>query len=68
MTGVQTCALPILLGQYLDAIGGTTHAEAFSLIADTRLELRLSQRLAKLESGNANAGEKKLTFMPLLNR
>ena len=61
-------ALDELLGQYLDAIGGTTHAEAFNLITDTRLELRLSQRLAKLESGNANAGEKKLTFMPLLNR
>jgi hypothetical protein len=54
-------ALDGLLRQYLDAIGAYTHVEEFSLAANTRLGLRLSQRLAKL-------GVHSPLFLPLIRR
>jgi hypothetical protein len=57
-------ALDGLLMQYLDAIGANTHAEAFDLVADARLELRLAQKLAKL--GGAVA--KIQVFLPMVRK
>jgi hypothetical protein len=54
-------ALDGLLRQYLDAVGATTHVEEFSLAANTRLALRVSQRLAKLEMHGP-------VFLPLIRR
>ncbi|NJM40848.1 MAG: hypothetical protein HC853_08780 [Anaerolineae bacterium] len=55
-------ALDALLRQYLDAIGATTHVEESSLLAHTRLQLRLSQRLAKLEQTQRSV------YLPLIRR
>lgn len=57
----RTDALDGLLKQYLDAIGANTHVEEFSLAANTRLELRLSQRLTKLDM-------QRPIFLPLVRR
>jgi hypothetical protein len=60
----RTNRLDSLLRQYLDAIGANTHAEAFDLIADARLELRLAQRLAKLDG----ATTKTQVFLPIVRK
>jgi hypothetical protein len=60
----RTNALDGLLKQYLDAIGANTHAETFDLIADARLELRLAQRLAKLDG----ATTKTQVFLPIVRK
>lgn len=41
-------ALQDLLNEYLDAIGAMTHVEELNFVTNTRLELRLSRRLAEL--------------------
>ena len=57
-------ALDGLLAQYLNAIGNSTRAEEFNMIADARLELRLAQRLAMLDE----TSKKNLVFLPLMQK
>ena len=58
-------ALDNVLKRYLDTIGAGTHAEEFSLAADTRIELRVSQRLARLDAQGSTHGA---IYLPLIRR
>lgn len=58
-------ALDDMLKQYLDAIGTGTHTEELALAADTRIELRVSQRLARLATGALGHGA---VFLPMIQR
>ena len=60
-------ALTGLLGGYMDAIGAGTHVEAFKLVDNARLEMRLAQRLAKLTTGTPVDGQLHI-YMLMLQR
>ena len=60
----RATALEGLLNEYLDAIGTTAHVEDVGLIGDTRMALRMAQRLAKLPGVE---GQRKV-FIPFVRR
>jgi hypothetical protein len=60
----RATALEVLLNEYLNAIGTAAHVEDVGLIGDTRMALRMAQRLAKLPGVE---GQRKV-FIPLVRK
>jgi hypothetical protein len=63
----RATALEGLLDEYLDAIGTAAHVEDVGLIGDTRMALRMAQRLAKLPGTTETGGQRKV-FIPFVRR